>query len=63
MEERKKLVENLLKSNTDGSSILEIAKELKISRNAVPVVIAELKGEGKVRIRPIGRVKLHYWKK
>jgi hypothetical protein len=27
----------------------------------VPVILAELKGEGKIRIRPIGRVKLHYW--
>lgn len=61
MDERKKQVIRLLKRNTDGLSILEIAKKLKISRNAVPVVLAELKGEGSVRIRPIGRVKLHYW--
>lgn len=61
MDKRKELVTHLLKKNTDGLSILEIAKKLKISRNSVPVVLAELKGEGKVRIRPIGRVKLHYW--
>ena len=60
--DRKKEVSRLLKKNTDGLSILEISKELKISRNAVPVVLAELKGEGKVRVRPIGRVKLHYWR-
>jgi len=58
---KKKKVEELLKKNTDGLSILEIADFLKISRNSVPVILAELKGEGKIRIRPIGRVKLHYW--
>jgi len=58
---KKEQVEKLLKGDTDGLSILEIADFLKISRNSVPVILAELKGEGKIRIRPIGRVKLHYW--
>ena len=62
MEKRKELVANLLKNNTGGLSILEIAKELKICRNTVPVILAELKGAGLVKVRPIGRVKLHYWK-
>jgi predicted ArsR family transcriptional regulator len=62
MVDRKKLVSTLLKRNTDGLSILEISKELNIGRNSVPVVLAELIGEGNVRVRPIGRVKLHYWK-
>lgn len=60
-ETKKEQVVKLLKKNTDGLSILEIAKFLKISRNSVPVILAELKGEGKIRVRPIGRVKLHYW--
>jgi DNA invertase Pin-like site-specific DNA recombinase len=59
---KKDQVAELLKDNTDGLSILEIAKILKTSRNSVPVILAELKGEGKIRIRPIGRVKLHYWR-
>ena len=59
---KKEQVIELLKKNTDGFSILEIAKELKISRNRVPVILAELKGAGLIRIRPIGRIKLHYWK-
>lgn len=59
--EKKEQVEQLLKKNTDGLSILEIAEILRVSRNSVPVILAELKGEGKIRIRPIGRVKLHYW--
>jgi Mn-dependent DtxR family transcriptional regulator len=53
----------LLKRNTDGLTIIEIAKELKISRNTVPVILAELKGANLIRIRPVGKAKLHYWKK
>jgi hypothetical protein len=62
MKTKKEQVEELLKKNTDGFSILEIAEILKTSRNSVPVILAELKGEDKIKIRPIGRVKLHYWK-
>jgi len=58
---KKELVIELLKNNTDGLTILEIAKELKISRNTVPVILAELKGAELIRIRPVGRAKLHYW--
>jgi DNA-binding transcriptional regulator LsrR (DeoR family) len=60
--DKKKLVENLLRGNTDGLTIIEIATALRISRNTVPVLLAELKGEGKIRIRPVGKAKLHYWK-
>ena len=59
---KKEQVAEILKNNTDGLSILEIAKILKTSRNSVPVILAELKGAELIRIRPIGRVKLHYWK-
>ncbi len=59
---KKELVVSLLKKNTDGLTILEIAKEVKISRNTVPVILAELKGAGLIRIRPVGRAKLHYWR-
>jgi DNA invertase Pin-like site-specific DNA recombinase len=62
MVSKKELVISLLKKNTDGLTILEIAKELKISRNTVPVILAELKGAEQIRIRPVGRAKLHYWK-
>ena len=58
---KKELVIKLLKKDTDGLTIIEIAKSLKISRNTVPVILAELKGEGKIRIRPVGKAKLHYW--
>jgi len=58
---KKELVIELLKKNTDGLTIIEIASQLKVSRNTVPVALAELKGEGRIRIRPVGKAKLHYW--
>lgn len=60
-ETKKELVIELLKKNTDGLTIIEIANELKISRNSVPVALAELKGAELIRIRPVGKAKLHYW--
>ena len=59
---KKEIVIKLLKKNTDGLTIIEIARLLKISRNSVPVILAELKGAGLIRIRPVGKAKLHYWK-
>jgi Mn-dependent DtxR family transcriptional regulator len=60
-EDKKRLVINLLKKNTDGLTIVEIARALKISRNTVAVALAELKGAELIRIRPVGIAKLHYW--
>lgn len=59
---KKDLVISLLKKNADGLTIVEIARKLKISRNTVAVVLAELKGADLLRIRPVGIAKLHYWK-
>lgn len=61
MKTKKDLVIELLKKNTGGLTIIEISRELKISRNTVAIVLAELKGAEKIRIRPIGKAKLHYW--
>ncbi len=58
---KKELVINLLRKDTDGLTIVEIAGKLKISRNTASVALAELKGEGKIRIRKVGVAKLHYW--
>ena len=63
MREKKELVINLLKTNTDGLTVIEISRFLKISRNTVAVALAELKGAELIRIRPVGIAKLHYWKK
>jgi predicted transcriptional regulator len=60
--DKKKAVIKLLKRNTDGLTILEIAKAINVSRNTVPVILAEMKGEGTIRIRPVGKAKLHYWR-
>ncbi|MBS3158422.1 helix-turn-helix transcriptional regulator [Candidatus Woesearchaeota archaeon] len=62
MKDKKESVIRLLKSNTDGWTILEIAEKLKISRNTVPVILAELKGAELIRVREVGKAKLHYWK-
>ena len=61
MKEKKELVSDLLKKNTEGLTVIEIADHLKISRNTVAVALAELKGAEQIRIRPIGKAKLNYW--
>lgn len=61
-EEKKEAVKKLLEKNKDGLTIVEIAALLKISRNTVAVALAELKGAERIRIRPVGKAKLHYWK-
>jgi DNA-binding transcriptional regulator YhcF (GntR family) len=59
---KKELVVNLLKKNTDGLTVTELAEILKISRNTVAVALAELKGADELRIREVGMAKLHYLK-
>ncbi|MBI5803146.1 HTH domain-containing protein [Candidatus Pacearchaeota archaeon] len=61
MRTKKESVADLLKKNPMGLTIVEISKLLKISRNTVAVALAELKGEGKITIRLIGKAKLNYW--
>jgi DNA invertase Pin-like site-specific DNA recombinase len=63
MVSKKKIVERLLKKTTDGLTILEIAGAIKVSRNTVPIILAELKGEKKIRVREVGKAKLHYWRR
>lgn len=58
---KKELVIQLLKEDSDGLTTVEIAKKLKISRNTVAVALAELRGANKIRIRPVGIARLHYW--
>jgi len=62
MKTNKEVVADLLKKNLMGLTIVEISKTLKVSRNTVAVALAELKGEGVLMIRPVGKAKLHYWK-
>ncbi len=60
---KRELVINLLKSDPEGLTITEIASKLKISRNTVAVILAELKGAEKIRVRNVGMAKLNYWGK
>ncbi len=62
METKKEVITSTLKKNPMGLTIVELSRLLKISRNTVTVVLAELKGEGVIMIRPVGKAKLHYWK-
>ena len=62
MKTKKEIVVDVLKKKTIGLTIAEISNMLKISRNTVAIVLAELKGEGVITIRPVGKAKLHYWK-
>ena len=61
MKSKKEQVIEVLKENSDGLTIIEIAKLLSISRNTVAVAIAELKGAEQIRIREVGKAKLIYW--
>jgi DNA-binding transcriptional regulator GbsR (MarR family) len=61
-QDKKEAVVELLRRNTDGLTIVEIASALGFSRNTVAVALAELKGADLIRIRPVGVAKLHYWK-
>lgn len=58
----KELVVDLLKKNPEGLTITDIASKLEISRNTVAIILAELKGAEKIRMRNVGMAKLHYWK-
>ncbi|MDP1728607.1 MAG: HTH domain-containing protein [archaeon] len=60
---KKELVIEILKKNTDGLTVAEIANLLKISRNTVAVALAELRGAELIRVRNIGMAKLNYWEK
>ncbi len=61
MDERKKEeVLNLLKKNSDGLTVLDISGFLKVSRNTCAVVLANLDGAGLIRVREVGKCKLHY---
>ena len=56
---KKQQVVELLKKNTDGFTIIEISRILRISRNTAVAALAELKGAELVSIRPIGMAKLY----
>jgi len=62
-DDKKKIIENLLKKNSDGMTIQDLAEKTGWNRATVMPVLAELRGECRVRVREVGQAKLHYWKK
>ena len=58
---KKESVIQLLKENNDGLLIIDIAKKLKLSRNTIRVILAELMGAKLIRVRLLGKYKLNYW--
>lgn len=58
--ERKEVILKILRENRDGLTILELSKSLGISRNTCAILLANLEGANLIRIREIGKCKLHY---
>ena len=61
MENKNKVI-NILKENLEGVTIQELSDTLNLTRSTISIVLARLDGEGKLRIRDVGRAKLHYLK-
>ncbi len=57
----KEIVIGLLKDNPQGLSIEDISSKLKVHRQTIRVIIAELKGAKEVIERRVGMTKLYYW--
>ncbi len=55
-----KEVEDFIKKNPQGVSIQDVAREFKISRYEAVYLLGQLIGAGKIGVRQIGPVKLHY---
>lgn len=53
----------VLKASPNGLTIKDISEKLGKNRITVVKYLFELKGEGKIRIRQVGRAKLIYLKK
>ena len=60
-EERiKESILDVLRKNKDGLSYTDLSKQLNMSKISISRYVAELKGEGKIRIRVVGPAKLVY---
>ncbi len=65
VKKNKRIKENILKvleKNPRGLTLKEISKILGYSTITIARYIAELKGEKKIDIRPVGSANLHYIK-
>ncbi|MCD6274921.1 MAG: HTH domain-containing protein, partial [Candidatus Aenigmarchaeota archaeon] len=59
MDIEKKII-RILKKDREGITILDMANKLKVHRHTLTKYIYRLQGEGKIKIREIGRAKLCY---
>lgn len=53
-------IEGILRKDTRGLTIQEIADALKVSRITASIALAKLDGLGVVDVRVIGNCRLHY---
>lgn len=60
--DKKEVIIDLLKKHPEGLSIENLSSMAKLDRNTIRVHLHELIGEGVINQRPIGNVKLNYWK-
>ncbi|MBA7627784.1 hypothetical protein ES703_35252 [subsurface metagenome] len=51
----------VLKKHKEGLTIQDLANLSNLSRNTVTTILAELRGQGKIKMREIGMAKVHYW--
>ncbi len=50
-----------LKKNSNGFTVSELSKKLKVSRQTVANCFAFLEGAQKVKIRKAGMAKIYFW--
>ncbi|MDP3917094.1 MAG: MarR family transcriptional regulator [Nanoarchaeota archaeon] len=53
----------ILKADTRGLTIQEIAEKTNVSRVTATIALSRLLGAGLVDVRTIGNCRLHYWRK
>ena len=56
-------IEHLLRDDTRGLTIQELADKTKVSRVTAGMALMKLEGANKIDVRIIGNCKLHYWKR
>jgi len=59
----KEKIIDLLRKEPEGLLIKELAEKSGISRYTARVILAELFGARAVKVRNIGKAKMHYWRK
>ena len=57
-----KQIAEFIKNSPQGVSIQDVAREFKITRYTANGLLGILIGSGRVGVRKIGPVMVHYWK-